>query len=89
MSDFQKVTGDMVLRAVKEIGRSCTAKEIAYHLGIDTRTVATAMRGPISRGQATIHYRRPGKGQQVCGHYRFRRLALPKDTARTVSRGDA
>lgn len=70
----EKITGEMVVRALKEIGRTESAKAIAQKLGTtDTRAIATALRAPVADGRVTINYRHR-KAMRGVALYRFVRL---------------
>ena len=74
-----KITGEMVVFALRALGRSVQAKHIAMQLGTDdTRAVATAARKPAKDGRITCRY---PKGRNVAT-YRFVRL-------RAQHRGDS
>ena len=66
-----KITGDMVVRALKELGRSVQVVHIAQHLGTtDTRAIATAARKPAADGRIRVTYKKRG----ATAWYRFVRL---------------
>lgn len=65
------ITCDRAVRALKELGRSQRAREIAAHLGAGTRAVATALRGAVNDGRVSISYRH----KDGVARYRFIRLA--------------
>lgn len=63
-----KVTAEQCVVALKTMGLSTSAKNIAHQLDSTSRAVATALRAPCADGRVTITYR---KG---IGYYRFKRL---------------
>ncbi len=67
----ERITGEMVVRALKTLRRSVRAKDIARELGTeDTRAIATAARIPAADGRIAVRYpKRLG-----CATYRFIRL---------------
>lgn len=76
----EKITGEMVVRALKAIGRSETVKAIAAKLGTtDTRAIATAARAPVKDGRITISYRHSKRNRGVA-LYRFVRLTAKEET---------
>ncbi|MES2347076.1 MAG: hypothetical protein V4641_05835 [Pseudomonadota bacterium] len=75
---MNKITCNDVVMALKSWGLTITAVGIAEILNTDSRSVATAARAAVKDGRITITYRKPGKGQQSCGFYRFVRLTAKK-----------
>lgn len=59
------VTCEQVVSALKTIGRSVKAAQVAYYMGTDSRAVATALRKATKDGRVTITYRKN------FGWYRF------------------
>ena len=70
-----KVTAEQCVLALKNIGLSVPAKNVAKALNTDSRAVATALRKPTNDGRVSITYR---KG---IGWYRFIRLSAKKGSA--------
>ncbi|GEM_PF-3573168 len=67
----RRITGIDVVLALKDLGRTVTAKEIAAQLGItDTRAIATAARQPVKDGRITQRHKR----RLNAAMYRFVRL---------------
>lgn len=73
----KKITCEQVVLALKAHRLSTTAASIAARMGTDSRAVATAVRAAVKDGRVTRHYKKAGKGQQVCAYYRFMRLKPP------------
>lgn len=80
MTNRKRITCNDAVLALKAIGRSVPAKEIATHLGTDSRAVATALRDAVTDGRVTISYRKN------IGLYRFKRLTA-KPIATTPDAG--
>ncbi|HEU4376258.1 MAG TPA: hypothetical protein VFS02_22385 [Telluria sp.] len=68
------VTAEQTVLALKKLGRSVPATDVAWVLSVDSRAVATALRQPTKDGRVSITYRRGAKGEQRRGFYRFLRL---------------
>jgi len=72
-----KITCQEAVLAVRAIGRSTTAKDIAAHMGTSPGAVATALRKATQDGRVELSW---PKG---IGLYRFKRLyaITPKEQA--------
>ena len=68
---MNRITAEMCVKALKATGRSIPAREIAQHVGGDSRAVATALRKPVRDGRVKIMYKR---GLGYGAWYRFVRL---------------
>lgn len=72
-----KITGEDAVRALKKLGRSVPATEIAAALSTSPRAVATALRAAVNDGRVSIRY---GAARSFSGAklqvalYRFKRL---------------
>ena len=65
----KRITCDAAVAALKVLGRSVRAKEIAEALGTTSRAVATALRGACEEGRVSIVYKKTG-----IATYRFKRM---------------
>lgn len=73
-----RITGEAVVRALKELGFASTAGCIAAHLGTtDTRAIATAARKPVADGRITMRFLR----RQPVARYRFVRMTAKETLA--------
>ena len=73
---IRKITGQMCVEALKNIGCYCTAKDLATHLGgTDSRAVATALRKPVDEGRVKRTFKR---GLGLGAQYKFLRLTVKK-----------
>jgi hypothetical protein len=72
------ITTDDCVRALKSYGCSATALGLSVYMmgdgSVSSRAVATSLRGAVADGRVSLTYRKPARGQQRCGHYRFKRL---------------
>jgi len=68
----RKITAQMCVEALKAVGKSIPAKELAdFMTRTDSRAVATALRKPVRDGRVKIMYKR---GLGLGAHYRFVRM---------------
>lgn len=65
---MSKITCDQAVRALKELGTSSPAKNIAARLDTDSRAVATALRQAVKDGRVSWSFK------EGIAFYRFVRL---------------
>lgn len=68
----RKITAQMCVEALKAVGKSIPAKELAdFITRTDSRAVATALRKPVHDGRVKMIYNRKNRGVWT---YRFVRM---------------
>lgn len=71
---MKNITCNDAVLALKTLKTSSPATTVAAFTKTSSRSVATALRAAVKDGRVSRHYRRPGKGCQVCAFYRFVRI---------------